>query len=1305
AVTTACYVLNRILVTKPQNKTPYELLTVYPINIVGPSRAFNDGELSYPDPSKYAIPDDPSMPHLEDIYGSPSKGIFTDSFYDDEGVVYKNKKHKRGVVVRNNSRLVTQGHKQKEGIDYDEVITRVARLEAIRIFLAFGSYMGFIVYQMEVKSAFLYGIIEEEVYVSQPPGFIDPKFPNKVYKVMKALYGLHQVPRAWYATLSTFLEKSGYRREAIDKTLFIKHDKKDFMLVQVYVDDIIFGYTNKSWCDEFEELMKNRFQMSSMGEFTFFLGLQVKQKENGIFISQDKYVAEILKKFDFLSVKTTSTPIETRKPLVSVTPKNSHLQAVKRIFRKSITRGCQFLDRRLILWECKKQTIMATSTTETTVKVKTINDEVKIQALIDEKRVNIKESSIRHTLKLDDAEGISCLANAEIFTMALVIICLATNQKFNFSRYILLSLVKNIEAGVPFFMFPLQLLIDHQLGDMSNHKDIYDNPFFTKKVFANMKRVSTGFSGVVTALFDNMLVPAAKDVGLIQDDVHPKSIPTAPSTYKPYKKHKTKKRQPQAPKFPSPEPSPGHRLHIPSNDPLFGGKDIMKLKELMDLCTHLSNKVLELESEVIDIKSTYKEKIKKLEGRVDRLEEENRVLKKLHNVPSKVNTAAPVVKKEKSFKQGRIIACIIEDVEINLEEAQAKLYRIDLEHSEKVLITTARATTTTEATKVRVPRRRRGIVIQDHEETTSTVVMHSKVQSKDIGKELNANINWNDVMEQVKRSERLNDVVMKYQALKRKPLIEAQHYNYNQAFLEEVNEEVILPEKEVEVEAHKREGKSLDKEITKKQKMDEEAEELRSHLQIVPNDDDDDDVYIEATPLALKIPIVDYKIHLKRNKPYFKIIRADGNHMLFLRFGTLLKNFHREYLESLWKLVKERFEKIEPKKYSDDYLLKTLKTMFEQLMLKPVYGEIKRVAGSKDRPPMLAPGNYVQSKSKIKRYIDTKPNHDLIYHCLENPPYQLDWTNIKVPVSEGSPITTTVRICETYKNVLQDIRDQLNAEAEVVQIIITGIDNDIYSTVDACPNACEIWKAIERLKQGESINVQDLETNLYWEFGKFTSQDGETLESYYLRFYKMMNELIRNQCKSQELKTISYHKLYDILKQHQHEVNEIRAEKIACVANPLALVAQQQLVYHSQTHPTHYTQNYSTRLQQAATRNRGKATDKEIDKLMALISLSFKKIYKPTNNNLRTSSNTSRANQDNSPRVNKSDGYKNQKNSNVAGAMETVGSSVVQKSGIQCYNCKEFRHVARECQKPKRAKDAAYHREKMLLCKQEEAGI
>ncbi|GKF25705.1 copia protein, partial [Tanacetum coccineum] len=133
--------------------------------------------------------------------------------------VYRNKKDERGVVVRNKARLVAQGYRQKEGIDYDEVFAPMATIESIRIFLAFASYMGFIVYQMDVKSAFLYGTIDEEVYVSQPPGFVDLKFPKKVYKVVKALYGLHQAPKAWYATLSTFLLKHGYRRGTIDKTM------------------------------------------------------------------------------------------------------------------------------------------------------------------------------------------------------------------------------------------------------------------------------------------------------------------------------------------------------------------------------------------------------------------------------------------------------------------------------------------------------------------------------------------------------------------------------------------------------------------------------------------------------------------------------------------------------------------------------------------------------------------------------------------------------------------------------------------------------------------------------------------------------------------------------------------------------------------------------------------------------------------------------------------------------------------------------------------------------------------------------
>nr|GFA18567.1 hypothetical protein [Tanacetum cinerariifolium] len=164
---------------------------------------------------------------------------------------------------------------------------------------------------------------------------------------------------------------------------------------------------------------------------------------------------------------------------------------------------------------------------------------------------------------------------------------------------------------------------------------------------------------------------------------------------------------------------------------------------------------------------------------------------------------------------------------------------------------------------------------------------------------LNVDINWNAVIEQVKRSERLTDV------------------------------KEVRKDKEVEVESSKREGESLEQEIVKKQKMKQEAEELKKRLQTVP-DDDDDDVYAYATPLASKIPIVDYKIHTERNIPYFKIIKADGNHRLFMSFSTMMKDFDREDLESLWKIIRERFEKTEPKNYLDDYLLNTLKIMFEK---------------------------------------------------------------------------------------------------------------------------------------------------------------------------------------------------------------------------------------------------------------------------------------------------------------------------------------------------------------------------------------
>ncbi|GJY91446.1 putative ribonuclease H-like domain-containing protein [Tanacetum coccineum] len=292
--------------------------------------------------------------------------------------VFRNKKDERGIVVRNKARLVAQAYTQEEGIDYDEVFAPVAKIEAIRLFFAYASFMGFVVYQMDVKSAFLYDTIEEEVYVYQPPGFEDPYFPNKVNKVEKALYGLHQAPRAWYETLSTYLVENGFRRGTIDKTLFIKKDKCDILLVQVYVDDIIFGSTKKSLCDEFEGLMHNRFQMSSIRELTFFLGLQTASTPIETNKSLVKYEeAEAIDVYLYISMIRSLMYLTASRPdimfAVCAYARDSSFNleafsdsdyAEASLDRKSTTGGCQFLGRRLISWHCKKQTIDANSTTE-----------------------------------------------------------------------------------------------------------------------------------------------------------------------------------------------------------------------------------------------------------------------------------------------------------------------------------------------------------------------------------------------------------------------------------------------------------------------------------------------------------------------------------------------------------------------------------------------------------------------------------------------------------------------------------------------------------------------------------------------------------------------------------------------------------------------------------------------------------------------------------------------------------------------------------------------------------------------------
>ena len=225
--------------------------------------------------------------------------------------VFRNKMNEDGVIVRNKARLVAKGYCQEEGIDFDETFAPVARLEAIRIFLAYAAFKDFKVYQMDVKSAFLNGLLEEEVYVEQPPGFLKDVGADKVYKLKKALYGLKQAPRAWYDTLSCFLLQCGFTKGLVDKTLFRIKDGDHILLVQIYVDDIIFGSTNPDLCEKFSSLMKGKFEMSMMGELNYFLGLQVRQLKEGIFINQEKYTKDLLRKYNIEGKSSVKVPMGT----------------------------------------------------------------------------------------------------------------------------------------------------------------------------------------------------------------------------------------------------------------------------------------------------------------------------------------------------------------------------------------------------------------------------------------------------------------------------------------------------------------------------------------------------------------------------------------------------------------------------------------------------------------------------------------------------------------------------------------------------------------------------------------------------------------------------------------------------------------------------------------------------------------------------------------------------------------------------------------------------------------------------------
>nr|GEZ20282.1 hypothetical protein [Tanacetum cinerariifolium] len=318
--------------------------------------------------------------------------------------LFKNKHDEEQTVIRNKSRLVVRGYCQEEGIDFEESFALAARMEAIRICLAYGAHKSSSMFQIDVKNAFLHGSLKEDVYVCQPEGFIDADHPSHVYKLKKALYGLKQAPRAWYDELSMLILQNHFFKGTIDPTLFIRRFHDDILVVQVYVDDIIFGSTHPRYIQLFSDLIKSRFDMSMMGEITFFLGLQVNQSPCGIFINQSNYVLEILKKYEMESCDPVGTPMvfkdklnqdqngnpvdatkylsmigalmyltSSRPDIVHATclcaryqakPTEKRLKKVKRIFRYSGEPLIRVFGENLVSWSSKKQDCTMLSTAE-----------------------------------------------------------------------------------------------------------------------------------------------------------------------------------------------------------------------------------------------------------------------------------------------------------------------------------------------------------------------------------------------------------------------------------------------------------------------------------------------------------------------------------------------------------------------------------------------------------------------------------------------------------------------------------------------------------------------------------------------------------------------------------------------------------------------------------------------------------------------------------------------------------------------------------------------------------------------------
>nr|GEV03990.1 reverse transcriptase domain-containing protein [Tanacetum cinerariifolium] len=729
------------------------------------------------------------------------------------------------------------------------------------------------------------------------------------------------------------------------------------------IDDIIFGATKKDLCKSFEKLMKDKFQMSSMGELTFFLGLQVKKKKDGIFINQDKNVDKILRKFGLTEGKSSSTPIDTEKPLLKDpngvnTPRSDKdkielmeltiflLPKVEKVRIGVNVVDLQVSDvRHMLLFEGFNQIIDFLNGSSikyaltvnpniyvscikqfwNTVVVKQVNDVTRLQALVDKKKVVVTEAAIRDILHLDDAEGVDCLPNEEIFTewdtrshppssrFTKPSSQASGSRKFNVSKYIFDSLARNVDSTTKFYMYScfLQLIIRKQVGK--------------------------GFSRVETPLFKGMLLEQEiKEAGdadehvdevTVGDDAHRDASAAHGEVHPP---------------LPSPQPQPQQAVDFPMS----------LLQEALDAYAALTRRVDHLEydkvAQAMEI-TKLKRRVKKLEKRNKEEDKKVEEAKEDETEPAKVQEVVDVVTTAKLITEA---------------------------------VTTASETVT--AASVIIPTAEPQVPVASLTAAPDPKPLKKKQQimmdeqyARKLHAELNKDIDWDIAIDHVKLKAKEDPAIKRYQTMKRKPQTEAQARKNMMMYLKNVigfkldyfkgmsyddirpifeakfnsNVDFLLKTKEQMEEEENRAlqiiNETLAQKEAKRRKLNEEVEDLKRHLQIVPNEDDD--VYTEATLLARKVSIVDYEIIEMKNKPYYKIIRADGTHQLYISFLTLLRNFDREDLEALWRLVKEIFLLQSPRTFLMIFCQLHLEQYLRSQMHMLKSGKIKELCMVKQR--------------------------------------------------------------------------------------------------------------------------------------------------------------------------------------------------------------------------------------------------------------------------------------------------------------------------------------------------------------------